>query len=192
MGQELSQIEEDLLIGRALEKDQEAFGELSRRYEKSLYNIVFGVVGDAELARDVTQETFLRAFQFIDRYRKNFKFSTWLFRIGVNLGISKLRRGKLENDVFSTEGIAHYGIFNKKSSAAPDEQAVMEERAASVVKAVGELSDRYRTVLLMRYSDGLSCRDIGQELGISANSVSIILHRSKMKLKEFLKVEDAE
>ena len=51
---------------------------------------------------------------------------------------------------------------------------------------MGELSDRYKTVLLMRYKDGLSCRDIGHELGISANSVSIILHRSKMKLKEFL------
>ena len=67
---------------------------------------------------------------------------------------------------------------------------VDQERAREVVQAVGDLSDRYRTVLMMRYSDGLSCRDIGQELGISANSVSIILHRAKLKLKEFLRTEE--
>ncbi|MEZ6194161.1 MAG: RNA polymerase sigma factor [Planctomycetota bacterium] len=192
MAPDLASIDEDVLIGRALDRDREAFGELSRRYEKSLYNVVFGVVGDADLAQDVTQETFLRAFRFLEHYRKTFRFSTWLFRIGVNLGISKLRRARLESDVFSAEGLRHHGILGPGGGLTPVDRALMEERAREVVRAVGELSERYRTVLMMRYGEGMSCRDIGQELGISANSVSIILHRGKLKLKEFLEVEGGE
>jgi RNA polymerase sigma-70 factor, ECF subfamily len=187
---DLSQAEEEDLIERALARDGEAFGELTRRYEKSLYNVVFGVVGDSELARDVTQEAFLRAYRFLEHYQRSFRFSTWLFRIGVNLGISKLRRTKLENDVFSAEGIQHHGILRKNGGLSPIDRALMEERAREVVQAVGDLSERYRTVLMMRYSEGMSCRDIGRELGISANSVSIVLHRAKLKLKEFLHAEE--
>ncbi len=183
-------IEEGQLIERALARDDEAFAELVRRYEKSLYNIVFGVVGDAEVARDVAQETFLRAYQFLDRYRRSFRFSTWLFRIGVNLGISRLRRVKLENDTFSSEGIHHHGLVRRGGGESPVDSLMRRERAREVLRGVNELSDRYRSVLMMRYRDGMSCRDIGLELGISANSVSIILHRSKLKLREFLAQED--
>ncbi|MFT7617273.1 MAG: RNA polymerase sigma-70 factor (ECF subfamily) [Planctomycetota bacterium] len=190
MTEDLKSADEVTLIARSLAQDDDAFGELVKRYEKSLYNIVFGVVSDVELARDVTQETFLRAYQFLDKYRKSFRFSTWLFRIGVNLGISRLRRHRLENDTFSTQGIAHHGLLRKSGGTNPADVAMERERAREVVKGMGELSERYRTVLLMRYQDGLSCREIGQELGVSANSVSIILHRSKLKLREFLKEEE--
>ena len=186
MTNDIKEIDEGVLIERSLGRDDQAFSELVRRYEKSLYNIVFGVVGDVEVARDVTQETFLRAYQFLNRYQKNFRFSTWLFRIGVNLGISKLRRTKLENDTFSNEGIAHHGLLRQGGTRSPIDDVLRRERAQEVLRGVSELSERYRTVLLMRFQDGLSCREIGQELGISANSVSIILHRSKLKLKEFL------
>ena len=186
------QLEEDVLIQRAVAQDSDAFGELVARYEKSLYNVVFGVVGDAEVARDVTQETFLRAYGFLGRYRKGFRFSTWLFRIGVNLGISKLRRGRLEGDVFSERGLAHYGLHVREHVARPDEKLMREENATRIAKAIRELSERYQTVLLMRYKDGLSCRQIGADLGISANSVSIVLHRAKFKLREILGVDDED
>jgi len=140
----------------------------------------------------VTQDTFLRAYQFLDRYRRSFRFSTWLFRIGVNLAISKLRRHRLESNVFSASGISHYGLDRRtRKSVKPMDRLLQEEQARQILSGVRELSDRYRQVLLMRYKDGLSCRDIGEQLGITANSVSIILHRSKMKLKEFLSAEEA-
>lgn len=189
MGNDLAKLDEAVLIKRSLGSDRAAFGELVRRYEKSLYNIVFGVVAEAELARDVTQETFLRSFQFLERYRRSFRFSTWLFRIGVNLAISKLRRIKLESDTFSSHGITEHGLVRQAGARDPLSTLIEGERADRVLRAIRELSERYRAVLLMRYCDGLSCREIGQELGISANSVSIILHRSKMKLREFLDVE---
>ena len=186
MPSELEHVSEPELIELALANSDGAFGELVMRYEKSLYNVVFGVVGDAEVARDVTQDTFLRAHQFLDRYRKSFRFSTWLFRIGVNLGISRLRRNRLESEVFSARGIAHYGLLRGGGDSSPIDEVLREERAQQVLEGIRDLSDRYRTVLLMRYRDGMACRDIGRELGISANSVSIILHRAKAKLKEFL------
>lgn len=181
---------EEALLELALWGDRAAFGELGNRYQKSLQNIVFGVVGDADVARDVAQETLLRAWQFLSRYRRSFRFSTWLFRIGVNVGISRLRRNRLENEVFSAEGIAHHGLLSRGGGPDPLEEAMVRERAREIAGAISELSDRYRTVLLMRYADGLSCREIGVQLGISANSVSIILHRGKLKLKEFLGVEE--
>lgn len=190
MTTELSEASESQLIEWAMSDRDDAFGELVVRYEKSLYNIVFGVVGDADTARDVTQDTFLRAHQFLDRYQKSFKFSTWLFRIGVNLGISRLRRNRLESEVFSARGITHYGLLRGGGESSPIDEVLRNERARQVLDGIKDLSDRYRTVLLMRYRDGMACRDIGRELGISANSVSIILHRAKAKLKEFLEVED--
>lgn len=186
MNQELTRAEEVELVRRALKRDQDAFGELVTRYEKSLFNVVYGVVGDIELARDVTQEAFLRAYRFLAKYETRFRFSTWLFRIGVNLGISKLRRARLENDAFSASGVAEHGLLGESGPGDPAEKVMVRERTSHLMVAIRELSERYRTILLMRYRDGMSCRDIGRELGLSANSVSIILHRSKMKLREVM------
>ena len=69
---------ERLLVERVRAKDQQAFGELVERYQKSLYNVIFGVVSDVERTEDVVQETFLRAYRFIERYDASFRFSTWL------------------------------------------------------------------------------------------------------------------
>ena len=190
MTTDLKSADETDLIRWALDDHDGAYGELVVRYEKSLYNVVFGVVGDVELARDVTQDTFLRAHRFLDRYQKTFRFSTWLFRIGVNLGLSRLRRNRLESEVFSARGIAHHGLLRQGGESNPINELLREERARQVLDGIRDLSDRYRTVLLMRYQDGMACRDIGRELGISANSVSIILHRAKAKLKEFLGTEE--
>lgn len=184
--------QEQLLVERARAQDQQAFGELVHRYEKSLYNVVFGVVGDAERTRDVVQETFLRAHRFIEKYDSSFRFSTWLFRIGVNLGISSIRRKRLEQDVFSPAGIAHHGLLRSSHSPNPLDELLRAEQADRVMNAIGDLSERYRTILTMRFAEGLSCREIGQQLGISANSVSIVLHRCKLKLREFLKIDDIE
>lgn len=186
MSQDLSRTEEVDLIRRALKRDRDAFGELAARYEKSLFNVIYGVVGDVELARDVTQEAFLRAYRFLARYESRFRFSTWLFRIGVNLGISKLRRARLENDAFSAEGISEHGLLQERGGNDPAEKLMDRERTARLMTAIKDLSERYRTVLMMRFRDGMSCRAIGFELGLSANSVSIILHRSKMKLREVM------
>jgi RNA polymerase sigma-70 factor, ECF subfamily len=186
MTQDLSRADEVDLIKKALHRDGDAFGELASRYEKSLFNVVYGVVSDIEMARDVTQESFLRAYRFLARYQLRFRFSTWLFRIGVNLAISKLRRAKLEHDAFSVDGIVEHGLMGGEAYADPADGLMHRERGELLMQAIRELSERYRTVVLMRYRDGMSCRDIGRELGLSANSVSIILHRSKMKLREVL------
>lgn len=183
---------ERLLVERVRAKDQQAFGELVERYQKSLYNVIFGVVGDVERTEDVLQETFLRAYRFIERYDASFRFSTWLFRIGVNLGISSIRRRRLEFDVFSPAGIAHHGLLRQSTSDSPVDELLRVEQGERVMEAIGDLSERYRTILTMRFAEGMSCRDIGQQLGISANSVSIVLHRCKLKLREFLKTHDSE
>jgi RNA polymerase sigma-70 factor (ECF subfamily) len=183
---------EQLLVERVRAKDQQAFGELVERYQKSLYNVIFGVVGDVERTEDVLQETFLRAYRFIERYDASFRFSTWLFRIGVNLGISSIRRRRLEFDVFSPAGIAHHGLLRQSTSDSPVDELLRVEQGERVMEAIGDLSERYRTILTMRFAEGMSCRDIGQQIGISANSVSIVLHRCKLKLREFLKTHDSE
>ena len=180
------------LVERVRAQDHDAFGELVERYQKSLYNVVFGVVGDVERTEDVVQETFLRAIRFIERYDASFRFSTWLFRIGVNLGISSIRRRRLEFDVFSPAGIAHHGLLRNNGSESPVNELLRAEQGQRVMAAIGDLSERYRTILTMRFAEGMSCRDIGQQLGISANSVSIVLHRCKLRLREHLKTTDAE
>ncbi len=97
--------EESVLLAQARKNDQEAFAALAERYEKALENIVLPLVGDRDLARDIVRETVFRAQRKLHLYREQYRFSTWFFRIGVNLAITNRRRRLLEQRLLVSEGV---------------------------------------------------------------------------------------
>jgi RNA polymerase sigma-70 factor (ECF subfamily) len=137
-------------------------------------------VGDRDLARDVVQDTALRAFNNLHRYRPGHRFSTWYFRIGINLAISAKRRQRL--DQRAREAASR----NVASQAGPLEELLAGEEQERLSSAVASLPERYRRILAMRYADELGCKEIARRLGTTPNTISIVLFRAKQRLREEL------
>jgi RNA polymerase sigma-70 factor (ECF subfamily) len=175
---------EAALLARARAKDADAFGRLVGRYEDSLLAVLTPIAGDRERARDLAQEAALRAYEHLDRYVEEHKFSTWYFRIGVNLAISARRRSKLEERAFQ-EGVRRAGA-GIDAGPDPAETLARREDALQVAAALSRLPERYEQIVRLRYLDGLSCQEIARRLKTTANTVSIVLFRAKQRLREEL------
>lgn len=176
--------DQDLVV-RARAGDQEAYGELVQRYQRSLEGILVPLASDPDHARDLVQETVLKAWKSLNLYDGKHRFSTWFFRIGVNFAISVRRRAQLEARLKESA--------DPRSPAArltppesPVEAALLKEDVERLRVAIKALPDRYKKILSYRYVDGLSCKQIAERLNTTPNTVSIVLFRAKQRLKEDL------
>jgi RNA polymerase sigma-70 factor (ECF subfamily) len=177
-------VSESALLVRARAGDADAFGRLIGRFEESLLAVLTPIAGDRERARDLVQEASLRAYENLERYVPEHKFSTWYFRIGVNLAISARRRVKLEEKTF--EQSARRAGAGVDAGPDPAETLARREEAEAVARALGRLPERYAEIVRLRYLEGLSCQDIAKRLKSTANTVSIVLFRAKQRLREEL------
>lgn len=136
--------------------NQEAFGHLVRRYEPRLINVILRFVRDWELARDLAQETFLRAFERLDQFDPSRRFGPWLFRIGVNLTLDHLRRRKRRA---WTSLFTDSRIDKAPDPASPDPRQArdLEEEVRHVLEGIPE---RYRTILILRDLENFSTSEI--------------------------------
>lgn len=173
------------LVSRARAGDQAAFGKLVERYQRPLEGILIPLASDPDHARDLVQETVLKAWKSLSLYDGKHRFSTWFFRIGVNLAISVRRRAQLEARLKESA--------DPRSPAArltppesPLEAALLKEDTDRLRVAIGALPDRYKKILQFRYVEGLSCKEIAERLDTTPNTVSIVLFRAKQRLKEDL------
>jgi RNA polymerase sigma-70 factor, ECF subfamily len=175
-------LNETSLLAKARARDQRAFGLLVCRYEKALLAVLMPIAGDRERAQDLVQDTFLRAYERLDQYVETHRFSTWLFRIGINLAISFRRRLKIEQrTIEEARAVPDAG---QDRSLQPVEDAVKKEEASALRSALGRLPERYQTVVRLRYFEGLSCAVIARRLRTTANVVSLILFRARQRLRE--------
>jgi RNA polymerase sigma-70 factor (ECF subfamily) len=174
-------VPELVLLERARSRDADAFAELVGRYQDSLENVIFGYVRDRDRARDLVQEAVFRAFQNLDRYSSAHRFSTWFFRIGINLAISHHRKARREQGGLETSTVPDRG---PESSAL--DRLVRREDVERLGRALAELPPRYQEVLRMRYQEGRDCGEIARRLRTSANAVSIVIFRAKERLREAL------
>jgi RNA polymerase sigma-70 factor, ECF subfamily len=179
-----SRLNETSLLAKARARDQRAFGLLVSRYEKALLAVLMPIAGERERAHDLVQDTFLRAYERLDQYVATHRFSTWLFRIGINLAISFRRRLKIEQRTLE-EARACPDVGQDRAPQ-PVEDLARKEEAAALRVAIGRLPERYQSVIRLRYFDGLSCATIARRLKTSANVVSLILFRARQRLREEL------
>lgn len=177
--------EESVLLAQARKNDQEAFAALAERYAKALENIVLPLVGDRDAARDIVRETVFRAQRKLHLYREQYRFSTWFFRIGVNLAITNRRRRLLEQRLLVSEGVRQADERAERQLSGLD-QLLQSEDVERLRAAMRKLPARWQEVLAMRYHEDLDVQEIARRTKSSANSVSIVIHRAKERLKELL------
>jgi RNA polymerase sigma-70 factor (ECF subfamily) len=173
------------LIDEALAGRSAAFGDLVLRYQDRLYNTLVHVTGSLEDARDVAQEAFVQAFIKLESFQRSSAFYTWLYRIALNLSISRRRRRKPSisvDEARETSGDEPVGHDD-----APGDRLQREERARQVQAALQRLSEEHRGVLVLREIDGYSYDEIAVMLEVPVGTVRSRLHRARLMLRDELK-----
>ena len=183
-------VPDDVLVRRVQAGDSEAFEELVRRYERKVYNITYRLMGNEQDASEALQDAFLRAYRFIGKFQFKSSFFTWLYRIATNVSLSKLRKRE-KVDIVSIDqpvneaGDLAFEIPDVKYG--PEKLMQQRELRAAIQKAVDELADDYREVVVLRDLEGLSNEEVSNVLHLSVAAVKSRLHRGRLVLREKLK-----
>ena len=162
--------------------DPEAFEEVYLRHAEMVYSLALRMSGDREEAADMTQETFLRVYRHLGRFRGRSSLKTWIYRITVNCCRSKLRkrsRRRLERPIEDLEQVADERF-------GPEEDALGHDLGRRLAEAVRELPVAFREAVLLRDVQGLSYVEIGEVLGIRVGTVRSRIARGRERLRSLL------
>ena len=182
--------EEAGLILAAQGGDQAAFGQLVRHYQRAVHRLAYGLTRNPSDADDLAQETFVRAWQALRRFRVGEPLYPWLSRITVNLAFSLFRRRKRRPED-AIEPLLEAGRqFGTEDD--PIEHAARNERDAQLAAAFEELSPDHRVVLVLRAVEDLSYEEIAQRLGVPPGTVMSRLSRARAELKSRLAARSGE
>ncbi len=177
------------LVRLAKQNDAGAFGQLALEYQNKIYRLARRMTQTDEDAEDVLQEAFIKAFKSLPGFKGESKFSTWLYRITVNLALMKLRRKKidsvsLDEPVATDEGSIQREIEDE--ALGPLEELIESESMEVLDEAINELPKAYRVVFVLRHVEGLSTEETAKIVGISVPAVKSRLHRTRLLLREKL------
>jgi RNA polymerase sigma-70 factor (ECF subfamily) len=171
-----------------------AYRELLRRYERPVFALVFRMVRDRTVAEDLAQDTFIKVLNHIDRYRPEFKFSSWLFKIANNLTIDHLRKRQLAT--VSIDGSPNASTAAEIEATtielADHGESALEEMEArelgsAIERAIAQLRPEYRSCILLRHVEGRSYEEIAATLDLPLGTVKTFIHRARHQLRELLK-----
>ncbi|MBB6327251.1 RNA polymerase sigma-70 factor (ECF subfamily) [Algoriphagus iocasae] len=182
-------LEDFALIDKAVQdKDQQAYASLMKRYKKAVYFMILKMIRDADDAEDLTMEAFAKAFKNLERFKKDYTFSTWLFRIATNNTIDFIRKKKLKtmslNNTMTDDGGNSVNIDVEDDDNNPQDEFIKTQRIEMVRIFVDKLPAKYRKLVQLRYFDELSYEEIAQELEKPLGTVKAQLHRSRELLYE--------
>jgi RNA polymerase sigma-70 factor (ECF subfamily) len=177
------------LVNRAREGDTTAFDRLVTEYQNKVYRLARRMTETQEDAEDVLQEAFIRAYRSLGSFNGRAKFSTWLYRITVNLALMKLRKRKLKTvsidaPVEAGDGVVYREIRDGGSD--PLEKLIACESGEVLTRAISELSAEHRALFILRDVEKLSTEETARVLGLTVPAVKSRLHRTRLALRESL------
>ena len=175
---EPNSVSESQLIARAIEGDPTAQRELYDAHVDRVYRLAYRVAGDDDLARDFTQEAFIRAFDRLPTFRRESSFGTWLYTITMSVALNGIRSvRRLRTREVSIDAAESLGRSDR--NADPDLKVRLQ-------KAIEGLPPGYRSVFLMHDLEGYTHEEIGQVLGIQSGTSKAQLFRARARLREVL------
>jgi RNA polymerase sigma-70 factor (ECF subfamily) len=168
------------LVQKALNKDQKAYSRLLSRYKYNIFYYVLRMVGNKTYADDLTQETFDKAFQNLDRYDEQHAFSTWLYKIAENCTIDFIRKRKLNSLHISSDEDASMNesiLYSKTPN--PEENMIRQQEELKLMQFIESMKPKYRKLIELRYIKEYAYREIAEELNIPIGTVKTQLMRAK-------------
>ena len=173
------------------DKNQKAYAELMDRYKKPVYHMILKMVRNVDDAEDLTIEAFAKAFKNLDRFKKDYTFSTWLFRIATNNAIDFIRKKKLEtlslDSSYQDDSGVNVSIDVEDKKLNPMEEAIKSQKAELVRLFVTKLPPKYQRLVKLRYFDELSYEEIAKELEAPLGTVKAQLHRARELMYDLVK-----
>jgi len=173
--------EEHETIRRCLDGEPEQYALLVDRYKAMAYNVAYRMLGDADLARDMAQESFISAYEGLENYQYSAKFSSWLYRIVVNKCKDHLRT------VRDTVLIDEISDIIPAGERTPEQAASLRQTGEALQKALNSLPAEYREVIVLKHIEELDYQEIADILGVSVNTLKVRAHRGRERLKELLR-----
>jgi RNA polymerase sigma-70 factor (ECF subfamily) len=184
-------IEDFDLIDRAVLGDEKAYAELMNKYRKSVYHTILKMVRNIDDAEDLTIEAFAKAFRNLPKFKKDYTFSTWLFRVATNNCIDFIRKKKLDTYSIDSEFANDEGdavsIDIKDANLNPQEEVIKTQKVQIIQEIVNLLPTRYKKLVRLRYFEEMSYEEISEEVGAPLGTVKAQLHRARELLFDMVK-----
>ncbi|UUZ87181.1 RNA polymerase sigma factor SigW [Paenibacillus sp. P26] len=169
--------------------DRVAFEELVELYKDKIYHLAYRMLHNGHEAEEIVQETFLRVYTNLERYDESQKFSTWIYRIGTNLCIDRLRKRKpsysLDAEMNDGEGTDWYSMLPSQEET-PDERLVLSETQTQIRESIDTPPEKYKAVVILRYLQDLSLQEISDVLSMPVTTIKTRLHRGRDFLRKKL------
>ncbi len=190
---DLSNLPDADVVVLAQKGREPAFRELIRRYERPVFSLIYRMVRDSTAAEDLAQDAFIKVLNHLDKYRPEFKFSSWLFKIANNVAIDHLRKRQL--DTISLDGSPHAVSASEveatrfdiaDSSANALDELAARELGSTIEQAIGKLRPEYRNCIMLRHVEGRSYEEIAATLDLPLGTVKTYIHRARHQLREAL------
>jgi len=180
------------LIDQAVdEKDQQAYADLLKRYKKPVYHMILKMVRNVDDAEDLTIEAFAKAFKNLHKFKKDYTFSTWLFRIATNNAIDFIRKKKLDtlsiHHAYKDDNGDSVGIEVMDLKRDPEEEAINTQKKELIRLFVTKLPPKYQRLVKLRYFQEYSYDEIAKEIEAPLGTVKAQLHRARELLSDLVK-----
>jgi RNA polymerase sigma-70 factor (ECF subfamily) len=172
--------EEYAIIRQVLAGDAEQYAALVDAYKDMAYNIAFRLVGDADAAKDMAQESFIAAYNALKDFKFNSRFSSWLYRIVVNKCRDHFRA---DREHVPVDEVCD---FIAGTDHTPEQAASCRQTGDAVQQALNGLPPDYREVIILKHIEGLDYQEIAETLGVSVSALKVRAHRGREMLKKLL------
>ncbi|WP_037583901.1 RNA polymerase sigma factor [Stigmatella aurantiaca] len=192
------------LVKRVRDGDQRAFKLLVERYQRKVYAVALGMLKDKEEAMDVSQEAFVKVYKYLDHFKGDSSFYTWLYRITVNICIDLIRKRTgaggeaVEFDETQVMDVsqANIGALGSRLGTNPQKSALRRELAEKIQEALATVPEKHRAILLLREIEGMSYEELSRTLDIPKGTVMSRLFHARTKvqkiLSEYLELDEAK
>jgi RNA polymerase sigma-70 factor (ECF subfamily) len=192
------------LVKRVRGGDQRAFKLLVERYQRKVYAVALGMLKDKEEAMDVSQEAFVKVYKYLDHFKGDSSFYTWLYRITVNICIDVMRRKgsaggdpvEFDESIDNDLSEARIGALGSRLGTNPQKSALRRELAEKIQEALAAVPEKHRAILLLREIEGMSYEDLSRTLDIPKGTVMSRLFHARAKvqkiLSEYLELDEAK
>ena len=182
---DLASVTDRDLVATAVRGIDGSFEELVRRYQRPISAYVYRMVGNYESALDLTQEIFIKVYSSLERYRAEFKFSTWIYKIAHNAAVDHLRRTATREQslVVGPEG-DQFELPIESGRLSPEQESERRERRVEIETVVRALPANYRELIILRHSQDLSYEEIVDVTGLPLGTVKNRLFRAREMMRQ--------
>ena len=183
----LTQLADGELVQTAVAGREASFEELVRRYQRPIAAYVYRMVGDYDADLDLTQEVFIKVYNSLSRYRAEFKFSTWIYKIAHNAAIDHLRRHAVREQAMTTSVDGERReVMIESRRLTPEQESERKERRSEIESVVQLLPASYRELIVLRHSHDLCYDEMAEVTGLPLGTVKNRLFRAREAMRDHL------